>query len=112
MVRYGDGVWNISIILDETSMFVCYLSSVYKLLVICCSYLVRLVKEQTEVCKNNPQLLPSISCLEFPKQFTTHLILKQHVESISEFFPVTASRPDRREHEGALERDCSSKCDI
>lgn len=48
----------------------------------------RLVKEQTEVCKNNPQLLPSISGLEFPKQFTTHLILKRYVESISEFFHV------------------------
>lgn len=40
------------------------------------TYLVRLVEEQTEVCENNPQLLPSIARLKFPQQFSTHLILE------------------------------------
>ena len=38
--------------------------------------LVRLVEKQTEVCKYDPKFLPSISSLEFPQQFSTHLILQ------------------------------------
>ena len=39
-------------------------------------YLVCFVEEKTEVCEHDPQFLPSISSLEFPQQFSTHLILK------------------------------------
>lgn len=39
-------------------------------------YLVCFVEEKTEVCEHDPQFLPSISSLELPQQFSTHLILK------------------------------------
>jgi len=41
-------------------------------------YLILFVEKQTEVCKDDPQLLPTVAVLELAQQIATQLILIQH----------------------------------
>lgn len=48
-----------------------------------------LVEEQAEVGENNPEFLPTIAVLEFPKEVTRELVLQRGVEQ-------TAQRLERK----------------